>query len=121
MCQRFGHGRLFLPDGGEVIGHWRLRDWLRLLGLELESLDFGCYRPAVRSEGWLNRFAWMDPVGAHCWPIFGAAYFAVAVKRVAGMRLLEPAWRKGAQRARSQVPVANRAVQRKFQPTGKTE
>ena len=29
--------------------------------------------------------------------------------------------RKGAQRARSQVPVANRAVQRKFQPTGKTE
>ncbi len=30
-------------------------------------------------------------------------------------------WRKSAQRARSQVPVANRAVQRKFQPTGKTE
>ncbi|WP_245901344.1 class I SAM-dependent methyltransferase [Simplicispira suum] len=120
MCQRFGHGRLFLPDVGEVIGHWRLRDWLRLLGLELESLEFGCYRPAVRSEGWLNRFAWMDPVGTRCWPIFGAAYFAVAVKRVAGMRLLEPAWRTGAQRARTQVPVANRSAA-PFQSTGKTE
>ena len=108
LYRRLGHGKLYLPDGGEVIGHWRLRDWLRLLGFEVESLQFGCYRPAVRSERWLNRFGWMDPVGARAWPIFGAAYFVVAVKRVHGMRLLEPAWRTSPQRAGAQVPVANR-------------
>lgn len=110
LYRRLGHGRLFLPDGGEVIGHWRLRDWLRLLGFELESLQFGCYRPAVRSQRWLDRFAWVDPVGARCWPIFGAAYFAVAVKRVHGARLLEPAWRTASQHAGAQVPVANRSA-----------
>lgn len=108
--RRVGWGSLYLPDGGEVIGHWRLRDWLRLLDFEVESLEFGCYRPAVRSARWLDRFAWMDAVGARAWPIFGAAYFVVAVKRVPGMRLLEPAWRTGAKHAGAQVPVANRSA-----------
>lgn len=106
--QRLGHGSLYLPDAGEAIGHWRLRDWLRLLSFEVESLELGCYRPAVRSARWLRRFAWMDPVGARAWPIFGAAYFVVAVKRVHGMRLLEPAWRTSAKRAGVSLPVANR-------------
>lgn len=108
--RRLGYGTLYLPEGGEAIGHWRLRDWLRLLGFELESLEFGCYRPAVRSARWLGRYAWMDPVGARAWPIFGAGYFVVAVKRVHGMRLLEPAWRTAAKRAGAPVPVANRSA-----------
>jgi hypothetical protein len=88
-----GFGRLFLPDAGDFIGYWRLRDWLRLLGFEVESSQFGCYRPAVRSEPWLNRFAVDGPAGERWWPIFGAAYTVVAVKRVRGMRLLGPAWK----------------------------
>ncbi len=53
-------GPLYLPRGGEFIGYWRLRDWLRLLGFEVEAGRFGCWRPAMRSEKWLERFAWMD-------------------------------------------------------------
>ena len=109
LYQRLGCGRLYLPDVGEFIGYWRLRDWLRLLNFEVEVVHFGCYCPAVRTEQWLERFSWMDRVGAHCWPILGAAYFVVAVKRVHGMRLLEPAWRSKPQRAGVSVPVANRA------------
>src|SRR3989344_3148071 len=93
MTQRLGGGTLYLPDVGEFIGYRRLRDWLRLLSFEVESAQFGCYRPAVRSTQWLERFGFMDPLGERWWPIFGAAYFLVAVKRVHGMRLLEPAWR----------------------------
>lgn len=100
---------LYLPDVGEFIGYRRLRDWLRLLSFEVESARFGCYRPAVRSAHWLERFGWMDTLGEKWWPIFGAAYFLVAVKRVHGMRLLEPAWRTSRQRAAATVPVANRA------------
>ncbi|WP_291476959.1 methyltransferase domain-containing protein [Acidovorax sp.] len=110
LYQRMGRGRLYLPDAGEFLGYRRLRDWLRLLNFEVESARFGCYRPAVRSNQWLERFAWMDRLGEHWWPILGAAYFLVAVKRVHGMRLLEPAWRTVPQRAAASVPVANRAT-----------
>lgn len=102
--RRLGRGRLFLPDAGEFIGHWRLRDWLRLLGFEVEAERFGCYRPAMRTEIWLQRYAWLDRAGARWWPIFGAVYFVVAVKRVRGMRLLGPAWKP--RRATSSAPVS---------------
>jgi len=65
-----------------------LRDWLRLLSFEVEAGRFGCYVPPVRTSRWLARFAWMDRAGEHWWPVFGALYYIVAVKRVRGMRLV---------------------------------
>ena len=79
---------LYLPRAGEFIGYWRLRDWLRLLGFEVEAGRFGCYRPPFSSARWLERFGWMDGVGDRWWPVLGAVYFLVAVKRVRGMRLI---------------------------------
>jgi SAM-dependent methyltransferase len=108
LSQRLGFGSLFLPERGEFIGHWRLRDWLRLLSFEVESAQFGCYRPAIDNARWLGRFAWMETVGARWWPIFGAVYFLVATKRVRSMRLLEPAWKSRAVRAAAPAAVANR-------------
>lgn len=99
---------LYLPEAGEFIGPWRLRDWLQLLSFEVESDRYGCYRPAVRSEKWLQRSAWMDRAGARWWPILGAVYFVVAVKRVRGVRLLGPSWKPRRARAAAPVPVANR-------------
>jgi len=103
-----GAANLYLPEAGAFIGPWRLRDWLRLLGFEVESERFGCYRPAVRSEKWLQRNAWMDRAGARWWPIFGAVYMVVAVKRVRGMRLLGSAWKPRRLPAAAPVPVVNR-------------
>jgi SAM-dependent methyltransferase len=108
LYQRFGRGSLYLPDVGEFIGYRRLRDWLRLLSFEVESARFGCYCPAVRSSQWIERLGWIDPLGERWWPIFGASYFVVAVKRVHGMRLLGPAWRTAKQRNAATVPVAHR-------------
>ena len=108
LYQRFGKGDLFLPESGEFIGYWRLRDWLRLLSFEVESARFGCYRPAFETEKWLSRFEWMDKAGRRWWSIFGAVYFLVAVKRVRGMRLLEPAWK-----TRKTVPAAPAVVANK--------
>ena len=79
---------LFLPSAGEFIGYRRLRDWLRLLSFEVEAGRFGCYLPPFRSEKWLARFGWMEGTGDRWWPVFGAVYFIVAVKRVRGMRLV---------------------------------
>lgn len=112
LYQRLGKGQLYLADVGEFIGYRRLRDWLQLLNFEVELAHFGCYRPAVRSAQWLERFGWMDAVGEKSWPILGAGYFLVAVKRVHAMRLLGPAWRNNRQRAGAAVPVAHRVVRR---------
>lgn len=109
LYRRFGLGEPYLPQANEYIGYWRLRDWLRLLGFEVEAGHFGSYRPAVRSAKWLNRFDWMDALGARWWPIFGAAYCVVAVKRVHGMRLLEPAWKAVPKRAAAPVPLTRRS------------
>ncbi|HEX7440775.1 MAG TPA: methyltransferase domain-containing protein [Caldimonas sp.] len=79
---------LYLPIDGEFIGYRRLRDWLRLLSFEVEAGRFGRYLPPVRSEKWLSRLGWMERTGERWWPVFGAVYFVVAVKRVRGMRLV---------------------------------
>ncbi len=83
-----GAGHLFLPRAGDLIAHRRLADWLRLLSFEVQSGGFGCYRPALKSEAWLDRCAWMEPAGDRWWPVFGAVYVVNAVKRVRGMRLI---------------------------------
>lgn len=107
---RANHTEAASPELGAAIAYGRLRDWLQLLSFEVESVEFGCYRPYTPSATWLQRFAWMDTWGPQWGRIFGGAYFVVAVKRVRGMRLL-PVPRK-AQVARRAAPisVANRTM-----------
>ncbi|HEX4511069.1 MAG TPA: methyltransferase domain-containing protein, partial [Burkholderiaceae bacterium] len=83
-----GESRLFLPDAGEFIGYWRLRDWLKLLSFDIEAGRFGCYRPPWNTEKWLARWSWMEAAGDRWWPVLGAVYFLVAVRRVHGVRLV---------------------------------
>lgn len=109
LYRRLGFGEPYLPECGEFIGYWRLRDWLRLLGFEVEVGRFGAYRPAVNTGHWLDRYAWMDSLGKRWWPIFGAVYFVVAVKKVRGMRLLGSAWKPAPVRQTAPVSIAGRA------------
>lgn len=101
-----GFDRFFLPQAVEFIGYLRLRDWLRLLNLEIEAGHFGCYRPAFSTQKWLTRFAWMDKLGARSWPFLGSAYLLVAVKRVPSMTLLNPGWKPVRSLAKTSVSVA---------------
>lgn len=98
----------FLPGAHEMIGYWRLRDWLRLLNFEVESARFGGYVPSFASQKWLDRFAWMDALGQRWWPIFGAMYCVVAVKRVRSVRLLEAGWKSRRPVAAAPAAVASK-------------
>lgn len=99
-----GRAALFLPRCGEMLGYWRVRDWLRLLSFEIEGGRFGCFRPPYASARWLERSAWMERIGERWWPVFGAVYFLVAVKRVRGLRLVGLA-RPEARKTRSAATV----------------
>jgi SAM-dependent methyltransferase len=109
--QRVGlgpHSGLFLPTAGEYLGYRRLRDWLRLLSFEVEGGRFGCYRPPCSTQRWLDRMAWMERTGERWWPVLGAVYFLVAVKRVRGMRLVGLVRKQARRATAAQTVTANR-------------
>lgn len=118
---RWGLGSTMVLPQGEFIAYWRLRDWLRLLDLEVEGGGFGCYRPMLRNETWWSRFQWMESAGDRWWPVLGSVYFVVAVKRVRGMRLVGKL--KLAKVAPQAAPavVANRHVQSVGAPAPATQ
>jgi SAM-dependent methyltransferase len=96
------------PWNAHFIGLLRLRDWLRQLGFELNGGMFGAYAPPFRSVDWLRRFAFMEKAGARWWPIAGGVYVIRAVKRVHGMILVAPAWRKERARRRALAAMPQR-------------
>lgn len=96
------------PWDARFIGLLRLKDWLQLLGFELNGGRFGCYVPPLRSAHWLGRLGFMESAGARWWPILGGVYVVRAVKRVHGMRLIAPAWRKERARRRALAAIPQR-------------
>ncbi len=101
-------GGWYLPQHGEFLAPRRVRDWLRLLSFEVTQGRFGCYRPALCSPLWLNRWRFMDQAGDRWWPVFGAVYFLAAIKRVPAMRLVGKVETRTRRRAVALQPVAQR-------------
>jgi len=108
LKRKLGGKRTGYPWCGDFIGLLRLRDWLKLLGFELNGGRFGCYAPPVSQAMWLQRFAFMEKAGDRWWPICGGVYVVRAVKRVQGMRLVTPAWKNGGAKVRALAAVARR-------------
>jgi SAM-dependent methyltransferase len=89
--RRRHHG---LPDPSQLISLRLLRQYLAHCGLQLESLEHGCwqslhtgsapYAPAPRTETW----------GARLLPAWGNSYFVQARKQVLGATLLQAHWQK---------------------------
>jgi SAM-dependent methyltransferase len=100
----FSSRRSGAPWDANFIGLIRLKDWLKLLGFELNGGSFGCYAPPFERRKWLSRFEFMEKAGARWWPIMGGAYVVRAVKRVHGALMVTPAWRE--ERARRRAHAA---------------
>ncbi|HJV85816.1 MAG TPA: class I SAM-dependent methyltransferase [Noviherbaspirillum sp.] len=101
-------GADFLPQNGEFISLPRLKDWLKLLNMEVNRGHFGCYAPPCVTEKWLNRFTFMERAGNRWWPYLGAVYIVQAIKRIRGMRLIGPAWTRKTATTPQGVPATNR-------------
>jgi len=61
-----------------------------------------------RSQSWLERYRWVDKAGERWWPIFGAVYIIVAVKRVRGMTMLQADWKRKPAISAAPMPVTGR-------------
>ena len=92
-------GSRFPWQRAATLGLQRLKDWLKLLGFEVDRGVFGCYVPPLRQEKWLQRWRFIERAGGRWWSLGAASTCCVAIKRVHGMRLI-PNWRKRPTRPR---------------------
>lgn len=97
-----------IPWQGQYLSVIRIKDWLTLLGFEMQSGGFGCYVPAVSSAEWIERWRFMDKAGSRWWSVCGSAYLVHGIKRVQGMRLITPNWREKKATAKQLSTVAQR-------------
>lgn len=92
------------PWCGHFITLSRIRDWLALLGFEVEGVRCVAYAPPFQQAKWLSRSDFMEAAGGRWWAGSGGVYFVHAVKRVPGMRLIKPRWNDGL--VKKLLPVA---------------
>ncbi len=96
----------YLPRDGQFISLPRIKDWLKLLSFETNRGRFGCYAPWAGSDRWLSRWSFLEKAGDRWWPVFGSVYLLSAVKRVRGMRVIGPAWKRKDERRVALAPAA---------------
>ena len=82
------------PWDGQYLSVPRLKDWLQLLGFEVERASLGCYSPPCTHERWLKHWHFLEAVGGRWWSFAGGVYLLRAIKRVQGMRLIVPQWKQ---------------------------
>jgi len=109
LRQRFAGKHAGAPWDGRFIGLLKLKDWLKLLGFELNGGVFGRYAPAFSNEKWLARCDFLEKAGARWWPVMGGVYVVRAVKRVHAMRIVTPAWRVERARRRALAAMPQRS------------
>ncbi|HEY4998897.1 MAG TPA: methyltransferase domain-containing protein [Usitatibacter sp.] len=87
-----GPSRGEFPWNGRFVSLLRVKDWLALLGFDVNAGRLVAYAPPFERESVRRRFGFMEPAGDRWWAVGGAVYMLQAIKRVRGMRLLTPAW-----------------------------
>lgn len=97
------------PWCGEFISLGRMKDWLKLMGFEIVSVEMSCHMPPFEQASWHRRFNFMDRLNARWCSMLGGVYFIVAKKRVAGMTPLKPEWKNS--------PLKNALVAKPTQST----
>jgi len=70
----------------------RIKDWLALLGFEIEIVKTFFYRLPISNPVMLKKLSFLDAVGAKAWPAFGSVYLIVARKQVSTLTPIRPRW-----------------------------
>jgi SAM-dependent methyltransferase len=103
-----GFGRDEYPWNGRFVSLLRVKDWLALLGFDVNAGRLVGYAPPFKSESVRRRFGFMEPAGDRWWAVGGAVYMLQAIKRVRGMRLITPAWQEKSAREKALVAATKK-------------
>jgi len=81
-----------VPWCGRLYSVRRVKDWLALLGFDVELVHYFFYRPPTKRSGLLKRLRFIETVGQKLFRIFGGCYVIVAKKRVTTLTPIRKAW-----------------------------
>lgn len=107
LKQRINRSDQF-PWSSNYLSQARLRDWLKLLGFEVDRSMLGCYAPPFEQAQWLRRCALIERLGQRWWRFSGAIYVLHAIKRTHSMRLITPKWTTTSARGKVLHPVVQK-------------
>lgn len=96
------------PWNGSYLSMNRLKDWMKLLGFEVDRGSLGCYIPPIDQLKWLQNWRFVENASQRWWNFSGGVYVLRAIKRTHSMRLITPKWKKQAVRAKALRPVAQK-------------
>jgi SAM-dependent methyltransferase len=98
-----------VPWCGRFRTAYQIEDWLSVLGFDIELREHIMFRPPFRRALGPSCAAF-DTLGGRLWPILGGVYLIRAVKRVATLTPLRPAWgRRSLLRGGAAEPTTRRA------------
>lgn len=80
-----------VPWCGRFLTPYRVEDWLKLLGFDVEMRELIVFKPPVRGAAG-PRLSVLERLGRRLWPALGGIYVIRAVKRVATLTPLRPSW-----------------------------
>ena len=80
------------PWCGRYLSMARLRDWLHLLGFDIEMTRRIYFRPPLRSMRANAKLAFLEKLGAYLWPMLSAAYVVVGKKRLVPLTPIRMRW-----------------------------
>ncbi len=100
------------PWSGHYFGRFRLYDWLKLLGLEVQRREGLFCRPPVDRRALLSMLAPMERLSERYARGVGGVALTVAHKRVAGMTPLAERWRPRLRVVHGGLASASRVAER---------
>lgn len=105
LCRKLRGRDAGFPWDGHYLSVQRVKDWMQLLGFEVDRGNFGCYAPPFSDARWIEHSRFMEAAGDRWWSFAGGVYVLRAIKRLHGMRLIMPAWqpRKASRKALSAI------------------
>ena len=82
-----------VPWAGRFRSIGRIRDWLSLLGFEIDRVETYFFKPPINHSGLLGRLSMFEQMGKHLWPALGGAFLLVAKKKMETLTPIRPRWR----------------------------
>jgi len=82
-----------LPSCGHLISQKRLRDWLQLMGFDIDLVSEYFYRPPLQSSVLLQKMEFIERAGQVSRILPAGAYLMVATKRVSTLTPIPQRWK----------------------------